>query len=477
MKIQIVDYRLYDYEEKFLHQELRKIGSQWNGKISRNEIVEIDDISLEDALSLTFVKGVWNENIFYESIQRRRENHNGHIKRTQSKRYGPHYLHEYKGRFNPQMPRSLLFQHFDQADKILDPFAGSGTTLIEARGLGIESYGIELNPMAHLISLSKKYYEELESIEKIIISKRINYFVDSSEKYLRHWFPEDQYMDLQNIVFSINQIKDSKSKCIYQIILSNLLREHSLQDPRDLRIRRRLVVPDNFRLMNDFLMEVDKLIEKHSRWINEFGLTNVSTTPAQGDSRDMKFLPGTISGTVSSPPYASALPYVDTYRLSMIALGLIQPDKIQSTEKLLIGSRDINREDENKYSQLVSTLPRKVKEVISFIKNKVEIDPKAGFRRHAVPYSLANYMVSMMGVLTELYDVESANARNYWVLGPNKVSLDGEWFFIDTPSLVGELAEHVGYKNVSLETVQAYPRYNIHSKNSINKESILVFNK
>jgi tRNA/tmRNA/rRNA uracil-C5-methylase (TrmA/RlmC/RlmD family) len=58
-------------------------------------------------------------------------------------------------RFVLSFPAHLVRTYIDrfglgQKDKVLDPFCGTGTTLVECKKLGIQSYGIEPNPMASL---------------------------------------------------------------------------------------------------------------------------------------------------------------------------------------------------------------------------------------------------------------------------------------------------------------------------------------
>jgi len=69
---------------------------------------------------------------------------------------GPHAIHPYPAKFIPQIPRSLvkLFHPGDDSP-ILDPFCGSGTTLVEALYAGIPSIGIDVNPLATLIAKVK----------------------------------------------------------------------------------------------------------------------------------------------------------------------------------------------------------------------------------------------------------------------------------------------------------------------------------
>ena len=169
VKIQIVDYNLFKYEKNFLAKEIRKAGGKIKEKeIERNSLLVIPGLPFEKAKKLTFVKGVFLNDVFFPSIQSIRESFNGKTTRTQSRRYGPHGLHEYKGRFNPQTPRSLILANFNKGSVVMDPFMGSGTTLIEARDLGYKAFGVELNPFAFLLAKAKKIYGEMPSFGKII---------------------------------------------------------------------------------------------------------------------------------------------------------------------------------------------------------------------------------------------------------------------------------------------------------------------
>jgi hypothetical protein len=70
--------------------------------------------------------------------------------------YATHGLFPYRGKFHPQMIKGIMnIIGLKPGDTVLDPMAGSGTTLIEASIIGINSIGIELSPFACLMARAK----------------------------------------------------------------------------------------------------------------------------------------------------------------------------------------------------------------------------------------------------------------------------------------------------------------------------------
>ena len=83
----------------------------------------------------------------------------GRDARCWSSDYGTHGFHRYVGRFPAHLIRSLLNAFgAKETDVILDPFSGSGTTLVEARMLGIPAIGIEISPLSAMISRVKSQF-------------------------------------------------------------------------------------------------------------------------------------------------------------------------------------------------------------------------------------------------------------------------------------------------------------------------------
>lgn len=66
---------------------------------------------------------------------------------------------EYRGNWSPQVPRNLLMHYSEKGDMVLDPFVGSGTTLIECRLLGRNCVGVDISP--HSVRFTKQVMKEM----------------------------------------------------------------------------------------------------------------------------------------------------------------------------------------------------------------------------------------------------------------------------------------------------------------------------
>ncbi len=100
-----------------------------------------------------------------------------------------HRLHPYKGKYIPQLVEYFLDEHIDEFKKtvyfhkndiILDPFCGSGTTLVQANELGMHSIGIDISAFNSLISNCKIQTYDLNYLKRVI--ERITELLDEFEK-------------------------------------------------------------------------------------------------------------------------------------------------------------------------------------------------------------------------------------------------------------------------------------------------------
>ena len=171
-----------------------------------------------------------------------------------------------------------------------------------------------------------------------------------------------------------------------------------------------------------------------------------------------------------------ALPYVDTYRLSLVWLDLLEASSIRELESEMIGSRDIRGELRIKALEAQNTnvagLPEEVSEFCSMLKQA--IGPEDGFRRKAVPILLYRYFVDMRDSLCAIHKAMKPGAPFGLIAGQNHTTLNGLKYRIDTPAHIANLAENTGWYVEEEMILQTYQRYGYHMKNAISAESLII---
>lgn len=106
---------------------------------------KINDLDMSNWKELT---DVWTDSLWIIPQRDNSGAHDGH----------------YRGNFVPQIPHQLLTRYTKSGDFVLDPFAGSGTTLIEAQRMGRNSIGIELQPSVAAEAINRIHSEQKEGI-------------------------------------------------------------------------------------------------------------------------------------------------------------------------------------------------------------------------------------------------------------------------------------------------------------------------
>ncbi len=118
---------------------------------------------------------------------------------------GTHKFHRYPGKFIPHVPRWAIKRYLSEpvpTSVVVDPFCGSGTTLAEAAALGIRSIGIDVDPIARLVSRVKTRPIDGNRLKDVVADVSLKVRRRSVPNFLPtiptldHWFSKDAVRDL-----------------------------------------------------------------------------------------------------------------------------------------------------------------------------------------------------------------------------------------------------------------------------------------
>jgi DNA modification methylase len=415
-------------------------------------------------------------------------------------------LHAYKGKFYPQLARALTnIAHIKWGQSVLDPFCGSGTVLLEGYLNGIHSYGFDINPLALKIAKSKtailsvdpflseklllKFIEDIRSVKGS--GKNKSPFEEGVQDELQAWFPEKVLNKLIQIHAIINEVPNVQLLEFIEVCLSSIVREISQQDPKDLRIRRRKdpiqdapVIELLERKIKNQLERLKSFFQKCSSMPCAPGTTDISLGDCRTEEPFKKFdlFAKKVDAVITSPPYATALPYIDTDRLSILLLFGKKSKDRAALEKDLIGAREITNTERKAFELLIADGDfggTKSKVAIDTIKKVYTLnnDEDVGFRRRNMAALLYRYYDDMSKVFVNLNKAVKENGSLFFVIGDNKTSAGGEDVNIQSGKILVEMGKKEGWKLESIIPISVTQENKINNKNGITENEIIWFRR
>jgi hypothetical protein len=502
-------YRLFPYERALAHRE---IATLTNEAVLPTEdgFTFVDTAASRVIDRATYFRGVRSVDIDTLTLQAAVEQQHALLRgveqRRQATRYGLHGIHEYKGKFNPQVVRALTNVVDVDARVLIDPFCGSGTSLIEAVRLGINAIGVDRSPMAVFLStakmkcfaepdvgalrvafagLAQDLAAEMKEAQQCAAGPSLDgVLAPEAQSYLRSWFPEEALAAVA-VALSATLPATPRSTVhhLAEVALSSILRAVSLQLPDDLRVRRR---PEPFEPppVWELFLEAAERIEAGLMEMEEWPRTGALAEVHLGSASDAAWF-GSVDETarrfiLTSPPYATALPYIDTDRLSIVAFRLATVKHVRQLEMDLVGSREWRKAEERRWWRRLSAntdaLPDAVTGLVRDLRVRNEAG-NAGFRRAAVPALLYRYFARMGECFDAWRTGLRASERAVLIVGNNRTTAGGEQTIIRTPELLGEIAATRGYEVEEIIPLETWPRYGLHGKNGVSGEDALVIRR
>lgn len=420
-------------------------------------------------------------------------------------RYGAHGIHEYRGKFFPQLVRSLFnIAGVPAGGVVADPMAGSGTTIVEtvlAKGRGI---GLDINPLSVLMGRTKcallaaspkdleiTYQETRRRLLRaapVRATSRLPYFTSlphRDQEYLKGWFSEQVLADLDQIAQVIHEVEGGPVRDLMRMSLSNIIRSVSWQKEDDLRVRKEIRMDDDIDPVKEFLDELGSSVRAVLAFLyqnGESGLGSASIEEGNACLLDVSWShwQGKIDAVITSPPYATALPYLDTDRLSLCYLGLLTRPEHRKRDLQMIGNREITEKQRKIQWQYFhdkkDLLPKSAVGLIEKV-NHLNSTADVGFRRKNLPTLLAKYFFDMRDVFRGIAYVLKPGAPAYVVVGNNHTIAGGERVEIETANLLIDIAQAAGLNAEDHVPMEMLVSRDIFKRNAVASEVILYFRR
>jgi len=368
-----------------------------------------------------------------------------------------HLIHKYPAKIFPYIPIFFLSsdEWTSQDDIVLDPFAGTGTVLLESivhPHNRRHCLGCDVNPLARLIAKSKTTpipVRELQrTADRLIHKIRISRKAPQAPAFANvdFWFSKQVQAGLSKILACLDEIGDSDQKDFFLVCLSSIIRDVSFADPKiappvilnaknfDSNPKRKKEVEKMINAkkravpLHYFKRAIDKNILRMSRLVSikEVLLRQVKAEIIWDDARTIRWgllkergiidktnsAPienGSIGLVITSPPYINAQKYLRTTKFELRWLRLVNENELVELDRNFLGTERIFNDEYNHTQRInVESADRIIEEIF-------EIDRKrAGI--------VSRYFMDMKMVFQQIHKLLKEEGRLVLVVGNNTIS-------------------------------------------------------
>jgi hypothetical protein len=403
--------------------------------------------------------------------------------------YPAHLVRDYISRFE-----------VDRAGLVLDPFCGTGTTLVECKKLSIPSIGIESNPMASFASQVKIHWD----VDPNGLIEHADYVARRTwEKLDADGIADASYSPLftserKQVSSELQSLSEERSKLLLKDSISPLPLHKTLvlletmnedQDEAFSRHERlalaRAVVSgiSNLHFGPEVGVSSPKtdapVVQTWLNWVRRMAedlrslrpMADTRATVKTGDSRELLRLlePKSVDAVITSPPYPNEKDYTRTTRLESVLLGFIHnKHDLRLLKKNLLRSntRGVYKSDTD---DLLVADNSEVQRIATDIEaRRVELGKTSGFERMYARVTKL-YFGGMKRHLSDLRTILRPGAHLGYVVGDQASYLR---IMIRTGEILADIANSLGYEVIGIDLFRT--RLSTATKEQLREEMVLL---
>jgi DNA modification methylase len=365
---------------------------------------------------------------------------------------GREAVHPFPARMAPGIALEII-SRAKKPLRVLDPMMGSGTVIALARLKKHRAVGVDIDPLAVLISrvwTTAVAAEEVQTKAREVLARAKKIFDNMSQgaaypsgsdpetrKFVAYWFDGYARRQLASLSLAVARVRDEATRNILLCALSRLIITKQsgaslamdLSHSRPHKVFRRAPVKP----FRKFLAAVDHVVQNCVD--KKVGDRGPATRIHLGDARDLPVRNASIDLVVTSPPYLNAIDYIRCSKFSLVWMGYRIPD-LRRVRAASVGTETTPRESRSDVE---------VQAIISDLKLK----PGLGRHDEAV---LTLYIEDMRRAMREVTRVLAPGGKAVYVIGENTV----RGTYIRTSHIISAIAELCGLK-IEYRRVRALP--------------------
>ena len=353
--------------------------------------------------------------------------------RTADTKEFTHCFHAYPAMMIPQIARELLRRYGHRGGWLLDPYCGTGTSLVEASLFGMHSVGCDINPLVRLIATSKltpvalatidhnvrKLHAAMSRVKRTVPTRTVPDITN-----LTFWFADDVIARLAFLRTLISDIKDSASRNFNWVAFSETVREVSYTRKGEFKLYR-MPLPRLEKFNPDVFAIFSKKLNRNRQGLGHYLGARKKVKAAVVEANSIQgSLPRSPTGydlVITSPPYGDSqttVAYGQYSRLSAEWIGLPNARKI---DRLAMGGGRTTQKPDNAsltpaIEKIAAVDAKRAEQVAAFyvdLERSIDAVAAALSTRATVCYIVGNRSVKGITLPTDEFVVSAFAAHGF----------------------------------------------------------------